>query len=233
MGYVTRVPGTTILAASHNTEYRDQVVSVFASIAARDAAITSPVRGMMCFITATGRYYSRSATAWRELGIADSQLTVRQYRTGFTGSAPVTIANTAGAYTVTFNGNEIIDTDSMAASPITSLTLSEGVWAINVSVSLIITTGAASTWNIPTNTASPYLSIIVGGVGVTTSPMPSSIGNNIVASTGATYSSSSSVVIPVAAGTVVSVTVSLPTPAITGTVTTQLQGTQFQAVQIG
>jgi hypothetical protein len=211
-----------------------QGIPSFANAAARDAFFTSPTAGLLCYLGTPGRYSVYTGSAWRDAGLASSQSTVRQYRIGFTGSTPVTIANTAGTYTVTFNGNEVIDTDGMGTSPLTSLTLSEGVWAINVNVNLAITTGAASSWGIPIGSVTPYLTIVVGGNGTATFPVPSAFGVNITANSGATFPSSASMVIPVAAGTVVSAMVNLPTPSISGAaVTTQLHGTYFQAVQIG
>lgn len=67
-GYHTRSPGNTITAANHNEFIRDQVVNQFASTAARDAAITSPVEGMVCYVASgddeEGLYTYTSAGDW-------------------------------------------------------------------------------------------------------------------------------------------------------------------------
>lgn len=47
MPYTTNVSGTTITAAWGNANVRDQVVTPFATVAARTSAITSPVEGMI------------------------------------------------------------------------------------------------------------------------------------------------------------------------------------------
>lgn len=69
------MPYTTLTAGSYatsdwaNTNVRDQVVSQFASTTARDAAITSPVDGMVCYINSNnaneGLYtYAGSTGGW-------------------------------------------------------------------------------------------------------------------------------------------------------------------------
>ncbi len=49
MPYSTLVSGTTITAAWGNANVRDQVVTPFATAAARSSAITSPVEGMLSY----------------------------------------------------------------------------------------------------------------------------------------------------------------------------------------
>jgi hypothetical protein len=39
-------------------------VPIFATTAARDAAIPSPSNGMSCYVTATGLFYDYSAGTW-------------------------------------------------------------------------------------------------------------------------------------------------------------------------
>jgi hypothetical protein len=51
--YTTLVSGTVITASWANANVRDQVVTPFASSSARSSAITSPVAGMLTYITGT------------------------------------------------------------------------------------------------------------------------------------------------------------------------------------
>lgn len=69
MAYTTVVTGTAITAAWGNGDVRDQVIVPFASTAARDSAITSPVVGMVEYIksndSAEGLTTRNSASQWR------------------------------------------------------------------------------------------------------------------------------------------------------------------------
>lgn len=50
------------------TFLQDQVVAVFATNSARDAAITAPAEGMVCYVAATDRLLFYNGTAWRPVG---------------------------------------------------------------------------------------------------------------------------------------------------------------------
>jgi hypothetical protein len=63
MTYNTVVSGTTITATWGN-QVRDQQVSVFASVAARDSAITVPVNGMYATTTDTGWLWRYNGSKW-------------------------------------------------------------------------------------------------------------------------------------------------------------------------
>lgn len=69
MPYTTLVSGTTITSSWANENVRDQVVTPFASSAARSSAITSPVAGMATYITSNdsseGVETYNSAGEWR------------------------------------------------------------------------------------------------------------------------------------------------------------------------
>jgi hypothetical protein len=64
MPYSTLVPGTTITAAWANANVRDQVVTPFATAAARTSAITSPVEGMLTYLSDSDTLWHYSGTAW-------------------------------------------------------------------------------------------------------------------------------------------------------------------------
>lgn len=63
MTYNTVVSGTTITATWGN-QARDQQVSVFASTAARDSAIATPVNGMYATTTDTGYLWRYNGSKW-------------------------------------------------------------------------------------------------------------------------------------------------------------------------
>jgi hypothetical protein len=66
-GYKTAVSGTTITASDQNTYVRDQVVSQFATKAARDSAITSPVAGMLAYTADLQAFSWYSGSSWAPL----------------------------------------------------------------------------------------------------------------------------------------------------------------------
>lgn len=78
MPYTTVVAGTTITAAWGNANVRDQVVTPFASAAARTSAILSPVSGMLTARTDVGIMEAYDGSAWQQVGYYPSLLYVRR-----------------------------------------------------------------------------------------------------------------------------------------------------------
>lgn len=68
MPYSTNVSGTTITAAWGNANVRDQVVTPFASAAARTSAITSPIQGMISTRTDENVAELYTGSAWVPVG---------------------------------------------------------------------------------------------------------------------------------------------------------------------
>lgn len=68
MPYTTNTSGTTITASWANANVRDQVVTPFATTSARDSAITSPLEGMVVFITGDDKFTVYSGASWIEFG---------------------------------------------------------------------------------------------------------------------------------------------------------------------
>jgi hypothetical protein len=64
-GFKIWAVGEEVLAADFNAFLQQQVVAVFASAAARDAAITAPTRGQACYVQATAQLLVYDGTAWR------------------------------------------------------------------------------------------------------------------------------------------------------------------------
>jgi hypothetical protein len=104
--YNTVVSGTAITATWGN-QVRDQEVSVFASAAARDSAITSPVSGMYATTTDTGFLWRYNGSKWMRgpetvMKTADEQ---RASTTTLTNDAVLAItgdANSKYAFTAYF-----------------------------------------------------------------------------------------------------------------------------------
>lgn len=68
MPYTTLVPGTTITSAWANASVRDQVVTPFATAAARTSAISSPVTGMLSYRTDGVVFEGYDGVAWVPVG---------------------------------------------------------------------------------------------------------------------------------------------------------------------
>jgi len=64
MPYTTLVAGTTITASWANANVRDQVVTPHASAGARTSAVSSPVAGMVSYITGTKQIEPYDGSAW-------------------------------------------------------------------------------------------------------------------------------------------------------------------------
>lgn len=59
------IAGETLVADRATTVARAEWVPVFATTAARDAALTSPTEGMECFVTGTNTKYFYSGSSWK------------------------------------------------------------------------------------------------------------------------------------------------------------------------
>jgi hypothetical protein len=68
MPYTTVVAGTYATASWANANVRDQTIAQFASTSARDAAITSPVEGMVCITQDSGLMWIYTGSAWIQYG---------------------------------------------------------------------------------------------------------------------------------------------------------------------
>jgi hypothetical protein len=67
-GYLTFNPGQVLTSVEEQTAM-DQVVLVYATAAARDAAVTSPLEGQFCYVAGTVEtltYYD--GAAWQDFG---------------------------------------------------------------------------------------------------------------------------------------------------------------------
>lgn len=64
MAYKTFVAGTEGLASDINTYLMNQSVIVFTDSTARDAALTAPTEGMVCYLTASDHYQIYNGSAW-------------------------------------------------------------------------------------------------------------------------------------------------------------------------
>ena len=67
MPYTTSVAGSVITASWANTNVRDQVVTPFASSAARTSSITAPVEGMLTVLTDSERVDIYNGSSWSAL----------------------------------------------------------------------------------------------------------------------------------------------------------------------
>jgi hypothetical protein len=90
LGFKTFVTGD-VLTAGDTNGYLMQGVWVFASAAARDAAVTSPQEGNMCYLKDTDAVQSYSGSAWTAVGGGNTNLA--QVATGSMTGTSVTISS--------------------------------------------------------------------------------------------------------------------------------------------
>jgi hypothetical protein len=81
VAYTTLVTGTTITASWANANVRDQVVTPFASAAARTSAITSPVEGMVSYLNDVNTLEVYDGSSW--LNVVIGSLTGANYTPTF------------------------------------------------------------------------------------------------------------------------------------------------------
>lgn len=97
MPYTTSVAGTTITASWANASIRDQVVTPFASAAARTSAITVPVEGMVTHLNDTNCLGVYTGSAWSTVGPVHGAATA--ITTTVTQSGAVAHTATYASYT--------------------------------------------------------------------------------------------------------------------------------------
>lgn len=130
MPYTTIVSGTTITTSWANANVRDQVISPFASNAARAAAVTSPVTGQHVYITGTNRLEVNTGSLF--VPVAGAMPRAHAYR-----SASISVP-TSTLTAITWN-TDLYDTDSIhdtasVTSRFTVPTGMAGMWFVSYSL---------------------------------------------------------------------------------------------------
>jgi hypothetical protein len=97
LGFKTFATGDVLTAADTNG-YLMQGVWTFASAAARDAAVTSPQEGNMCYLKDTDALQSYSGTAWVAAGASGSMTSIASGSLP-TGSGTLSLTAISGSYT--------------------------------------------------------------------------------------------------------------------------------------
>jgi len=89
-GYLTFNTGQVLTAAQVQYNLQNQTIMYFADAAARDAALTAPIRqeGMFAYLADTNTTVYFDGTAWQSFGTGDV--------TGLTAGAGITITNPSG-----------------------------------------------------------------------------------------------------------------------------------------
>jgi hypothetical protein len=96
LGFKTFTTGEVLTAADTNG-YLMQGILVFASAAARDAAITSPQEGQACYLKDTNEVLTYSGSAWVAVGGSGGMTLINTGGTTLTG-ASITISSIPATY---------------------------------------------------------------------------------------------------------------------------------------
>ena len=128
-GYKTFNTGDVLTAAQVQYYLQNQSIMYFADAAARDAALTAPIRqeGMFAYLADTNTTVYFDGTAWQSFGTGDV--------TGLTAGAGITITNAGGP----------VPTIALASNP----TLTSPKELVDIQ-----TTGATGTVNVDVSTSS-------------------------------------------------------------------------------
>ena len=115
LGFKTFNTGDVLLASEVNG-YLMQGILVFASAAARDAAITSPQEGQACYLKDTNSVLTYSGSAWVALGGAAGKLLQIVQGTTTTATTLATTSQTDTAITATITPTSATSTILVMAS---------------------------------------------------------------------------------------------------------------------
>jgi len=103
-GYRTFVSGEVLTAANLQGYLADQAVMVFADATARDAAVTSPADGMICYLEDTTYYQAYESSTWNNLITSSGAVaTADALATGRTISLTGDATGTSGSFDGTGN----------------------------------------------------------------------------------------------------------------------------------
>lgn len=105
-GYRTFVSGEILTAANVQGYLADQAVMVFANASARDAAISSPADGMICYLEDTGYYQAYESSSWTNMITSGgAAATAAALATGRTISLTGAATGTSAAFDGTANAS--------------------------------------------------------------------------------------------------------------------------------
>jgi len=142
-GYKTFNTGDVLTAAQVQYHLQNQTIMTFATAAARDAALTAPIRqeGMFAYLADTNATQYFDGTTWQGFGTGDV--------TGLTAGAGITITNPSGPVpTIALSTGATLTSPKEVAT--ISATAATGTVNLDVSTSavLIYTTNASANWTL-------------------------------------------------------------------------------------
>ena len=142
-GYKTFNTGDVLTAAQVQYNLQNQSIMFFASAAARDAALTAPIRqeGMFAYLADTNTTVYYDGTAWQSFGTGDV--------TGLTAGNGITITNASGPVpTIAISDNALL----ISPKEQNLISASAATGAINIDILVaavdIRTANASGNWTI-------------------------------------------------------------------------------------
>jgi hypothetical protein len=103
-GYRTFVSGEILTAANLQGYLADQAVMVFADATARDAAVTSPADGMICYLEDTGYYQAYESSTWNNLITSSGAVALAASATALATGRTISLTGDATGTSGSFDG---------------------------------------------------------------------------------------------------------------------------------
>lgn len=129
MPYETLVAGNVVTASWANASVRDQVVTPFATAAARTSAVSAPVEGMLSYLADSNKFEGYTGTQWLSLAGGPRVMLTRAANQSINNNSLTNISW----------DTEVTDPEGMIAVTNATVTLnSAGLWLVIANITFAV-----------------------------------------------------------------------------------------------